>query len=102
MLHLGRGQCLGEGVSHHVIRWAINEPDGALLDDPVNPVVLHVDVLRVRVVLVVARERDSCLIVGEQSGRGCDVAKYLRDEAAKPQGLLATMRRCDVLALGGG
>ena len=102
VLHLGRGQRLGKGVGYHVVRQAINEPDGALLDNPANPVVPHVDVLRAQVVLVVTRERDGHLIVRKQSGGGCDIAEHLRDEAAKPQGLLAAVRCCDVLALGGG
>ena len=68
VLHLGRGQCLGEGIGHHVVHRAVNEPDGALLDNPAYPVILHVDVLHVRVVLVVACERDGCLVVGKQSG----------------------------------
>ena len=102
VLHLGGGQCLGEGVSHHVVRQAIDEPDGTLFDNPADPVVPHVDVLRARVVLVIACECDGRLIVGEQSGGGCDGAENLGDEAAKPQGLLAAMRRRDVLALGGG
>ena len=102
MLHLGRGQRLGEGIGHHVVHQAINKLDGALLDNPANPVVPHIDVLHAWVVLVVTCKRDGRLIVREQSGGGCDVAKHLRDEAAKPQGLLATMRHCDILALGGG
>jgi len=77
VLHLGRGQCLGEGVGHHVIRGAVDKPDGALLDDPADPMVLHINVLRARVVLVVMCERDGHLVVGKQSGGGCDVAKYL-------------------------
>jgi len=55
-------------------------------------VVLHIDVLCAQVVLVVMREHDSHLIVGEQSGGGCDVAKYLRDKAAKPQGVKDRVR----------
>jgi len=84
VLNLGGGQCLGEGVSHHVIRGAVDKPDGALLDDPADPMVSHVNVLRARVVLVVVCERDGCLVVGKQGGGGCDVTKYLRNEAAKP------------------
>ena len=67
-----------------------------------NPVVPHVNVLHAQVVLVVMRKCNGRLIVREQSGGRCDVAKYLRDEAAKPQGLLATVRCCNILALGGG
>ena len=102
MLHLGRGQHLGEGVSHHVICWAVNKLDGALLNNPTYPVIPHVDVLHAWVVLVVACECNGCLVVGKQSGGQCDGAKHLGDEAAKPQGFLATMCRRDVLPLGGG
>ena len=45
MLHFGRGQGLGERVGDHVVSWAINEAHGALLDDPSNEVVAHVNVL---------------------------------------------------------
>ena len=65
MLYLGGGQRLGEGISHHVIRQAVNEVNGTLLNNLVNPVVPHVDVLHVQVVLVVAHECDGCLIVRE-------------------------------------
>ena len=65
MLYLGGGQCLGEGISHHVVHQAVNEANGTLLNNPVNPVIPHVDVLYVQVVLVVVREHDGCLIVRE-------------------------------------
>ena len=83
VLHLGRRQCLGEDISHHVISGAIDESNGTLLDDPANPVVLHIDVLHAWVVLVVTCEHDGCLIVREQSGGGSDGAEHLGDEAAK-------------------
>jgi len=82
VLHLGGGQCLGEGVGHHVIRGAVDKPDGALLDNPADPMVSHVNVLCAWVVLVVMCECDGHLVVGKQSGGGCDIAKYLRNEAA--------------------
>jgi len=81
VLNLGRGQRLGEGVGHHVICGAVDKPDGALLDDPVDPMVSHVNVLCMWVVLVVTCKRNGCLVVGKQSGGGCDVAEYLRNEA---------------------
>ena len=46
MLHLGRGESLGEGVCDHVVSWAINEVHGSMLNDPANEMVLHIDVLR--------------------------------------------------------
>jgi hypothetical protein len=45
MLHLGRGQGFYECVSNHVIGWAIDKVQGALLNDPVNEVVAHINVL---------------------------------------------------------
>ena len=65
VLYLGRGQHLGKGISHHVIHWAVDKANGTLLNDPANPVVLHVDVLCAQVVLVVVCECDGCLIVRE-------------------------------------
>jgi hypothetical protein len=56
MLHLGRWQGLGERVRDHVIGRAINEAQGALLNDPSDEVVVHIDVLRACVVLVVLGE----------------------------------------------
>ena len=53
-------------------------------------------------VLVVTCEGDGGLVIGKESGGGSDVAKDLGDEAAKPKGFLAAVRRCDILALGGG
>ena len=47
MLHLGRWQGFCERVGDHVISGAIYEAKGALLDDPANEVVVHVDVLGV-------------------------------------------------------
>ena len=63
MLHLGRGKSLGEGVCDHVVGWAINEAHGSMLDDPANEVVSHIDVLRARMVLVVACEGNGGLVV---------------------------------------
>jgi len=82
VLHLGRGQRLGEGIGYHVICGAVDKPDGALLNNPADPMVSHINVLRAWVVLVVACECDGHLVVGKQSGGGCDVAEYLRNEAA--------------------
>jgi hypothetical protein len=56
MLHLGRWQGLGERVRDHVVGWAINKAQGALLDDPSDEMVVHVDVLRAHVVLMVLSE----------------------------------------------
>ena len=45
MLHLGKGQGFCEHVSEHVVGWAIDKAQRALLNDPANEVVAHVDVL---------------------------------------------------------
>ena len=58
MLYLDGWQHLGERVGNHVISGAINEVQGALLNDPLDPVIVHVDVLGPGVVLVVAHECD--------------------------------------------
>jgi hypothetical protein len=63
---------------------------------------MHIDVLDPQMVLVVACKCDGGLVIRKESGVGSDVAKDLRDEAAKPKGFLATMYHCDILALGGG
>lgn len=55
MLHLGREQGLGECVCDHIVDWAIYETHGTLLDDPENKVVLHINVLCVRMVLMILR-----------------------------------------------
>ena len=84
MLHLGRRQSLGEDVGYHVVRGAVHESDRALLDDPSDPMVTHIDVLRARMVLVVSGQRDGGLVIGEQCGGGCEGAEHLGDEAAEP------------------
>src|SRR6266436_85919 len=58
MLHLDRRQGLGERVCDHVVGWAINKSEGALLDHPADEVVPHVDVLGTCVVLMVPGEGD--------------------------------------------
>ena len=63
MLHLGRGDSLGEGVRNHVVGWAINKAHGSMLDDPSNEMVLHINVLHARMVLVVACEGNGGLVV---------------------------------------
>ena len=63
MLHLGRGESLGKGVCDHVVGWAINKAHGSALDDPSNEMVSYIDVLRARMVLVVACEGDGGLVV---------------------------------------
>jgi len=102
VFHLGGRQCLGEDISHHVIGGAVNELDRTLLNDPADPMVAHINVLGPWMVLVVMRECDGSLVIAKECGGGSEVAKDLGDKAAKPEGFLAAMRCCNVLALGGG
>ena len=63
MLHLGRGQGLGERVSDHVVRWAIHEAEGALLNDPANEVIAHVNVFGACMILVITGEGNGGLVI---------------------------------------
>ena len=63
MLHFGRGKSLGEGVHNYVIGWAINEVHRSTLNDPVDEMILHIDVLCVQMVLVVTCEGNGGLVV---------------------------------------
>jgi len=53
MLGLGRQKWLSEGVGGHVLGGAVNQLDGAVLDDPVYEMKVYVDMLGVGMVLVV-------------------------------------------------
>ncbi len=64
-----------------------------------NEVETHIYVLGAGVVLVVARERDRGLIVAEHCRGVFEGAEYLGEEAAQPERLLYTVRRCDVVTL---
>src|SRR6267142_3293521 len=64
-LHLGRGQGFCENIGHHVLSRTVHEAHMALLDDPLDEVVLHIDVLHARVILVVLGESYGRLIVTE-------------------------------------
>ena len=102
MLHFSGGERLGEGVGDHVIGGAINEAERALFDHPSDPMIAHVDMLCARVVLMIARERDGRLVVGEKSGGVPEASEDFGKEGAQPQRLLHAVRRRDVLALCGG
>jgi hypothetical protein len=102
MLHLGRWQGLDERVRDHVVGWAINEVQEALLNDLSDEVVVHVDVLCACVVLVVLSERDGCLVVREEGGRRFDGLEDFGEEAAQPQRLLHPVCHCGVFALSRG
>jgi len=102
VLHFGGRQCLSEDICHHVISRAIDEAYGALLDDPVDPMIMHINVLGPWMVLMITHKCDGGLVIRKESGGVCKIAEHLRDEAAKPKGFLAAMYCCDVLALSGG
>ena len=59
----------GVRVGHDVVCGAIHKA-GALLDDLMGLVALHIDVLGARVVLTVACGRDGCWGVGKECGGG--------------------------------
>ena len=63
MFHLGRGRGLSEGVGNHVVGQAIDDVQGALLNDPSDEVVLHVDVLHACMILVIAGECNGCPVI---------------------------------------
>ena len=63
MFHLGRGQGLGEGIGDHVVSWAIDNVQGALLNDPLDEVVPHINVLCAHMILVIMGEHNSCLVI---------------------------------------
>jgi hypothetical protein len=58
MLHLDRWQHLGECVGDYVIGGAVNEAQGPLLNDPSDPMIMHINVLGPGMVLVVACEHN--------------------------------------------
>ena len=82
MLHFSRGECLGEGVGNHVVGGAINEVERALFDHPLDPMIAHIDMLHARVVLMIACERDGCLVVGEKGGGIPEASEDFRKEGA--------------------
>jgi len=97
MFHLGRGPGLGECISNNVVGQAVNKVQGALLNDPVDEVVVHVDVLRAHVVLVVTGEGNHGLIVGEKGGWWLDRLEDLGEEAAEPYPLFHAVCCCYIL-----
>jgi hypothetical protein len=99
VLHFQRGKCLGEDIGNHVVGGAIYEVQSALLHHPTDPMVAHVNVLRAHVILVVARERNHGLIVGEQGDGVGEGAEKFREEALEPEALLHAMCSHDILAL---
>ena len=99
MLHFRQGKHLGENIGDHVISGAIYEAQSALLHHPTDPMVAHVDVLHARVILVVVREHDRGLIVGEKGDGVGEGAKKFREEALELEAVLHAVCSCDVLAL---
>ncbi len=102
VLHLREGERLCEDVGDHILGRAIDEPNRAVFDDPANEMEVNVDVLAARMVLVVLRERNSRLVVGEQSGGVEHGPEDLGDESTEPKRFLRGVRSRDVFGLGGG
>jgi hypothetical protein len=63
VLDLRRGECLGERICNHVSSGAVNEVEGAPLNNPMNEMIADIDVLGPCVVTVVLCESDRGLIV---------------------------------------
>ena len=59
VLHLRRGERLGEDVGDHVLGRAIDKPDRAIFNDSANEVESDVNVLAAHVVLMILREHNS-------------------------------------------
>ena len=102
MLDLGGRQCLGEDIGHHVVSGAVNELDRTLLNNPVDPMVVHINMLGLWMVLVVICKCNGSLVITKECGRGSKVTEDLGDKAAKPEGFLAAMCCCNILTLCGG
>jgi hypothetical protein len=84
MLDLGQRQCLHKCIGNHVIGRAIDEVQGALLDDLLDEVVAHINVLYIHMILVVPREGNCCLVVRKKGGGNGNGVKNLQKEAAQP------------------
>ena len=49
----------------------------ALLDDPADEIIMHIDVLHLHVVLVVPCEGDGCLVIRKEGGGRLDGGEHL-------------------------
>lgn len=101
MFDFRRGERLRECVGDHVVGRAIDETNRAVLDDPTDEMEAHVDVLRVRVILVVLGERNRGLVV-QKEGRCVEGGvEDFGDEGTKPECFLRSVCRGDVFGLRG-
>jgi len=87
MLYLCGGQSLGERVGNHVVGREIHEAQRALFNNPPDPTITHVYMLD-GVMILVSRERNGGLVVGERGDGLVDGTKDPGEEAPQPEGLL--------------
>ena len=74
MFHFRRGKSFGEGVGEHVVGWAVDESYGTFFNNITYEMEPYVDVLGTGMVLVILREFNGGLIIGEEGGGvKCDV-----------------------------
>src|SRR6266404_7298764 len=85
-------------VHNHVSGGAIDQAKHTVFHNPVYKMVMHINVLCVGVKLVVIRECDGQLVVGEQSYCVIEWAEDLCQHVVKPYALLHVMGGCDCCA----
>ena len=56
----------GEDISRHVVGWAVYHIDSPARDDLLDEMKANVDVLCARVIVIVRREFECCLVITEQ------------------------------------
>jgi len=56
----------GEDVSRHVVGWAVHHVDGPAHDNLSDEMETDVDVFCPRVIVVIGREFECCLVIAEQ------------------------------------
>ena len=59
--------------------------EGALLNDPPDEMVAHINVLYAHVVLMITGEHDCCLVVREEGSGGLEGAEELSEETVQPE-----------------
>ena len=80
MFDFRRGKSLSEGISNHFTGRIVDEPNLAVINDPVNKVEVHINVLGVCMVLVILHEHNCRLVVRVQSGGIVKSAEDLTNE----------------------
>ena len=99
MLHFQWREGFGWCVSDHICSRAVNETELAILNNPVDKVESHINVLGMCMVLVIFCECDHWLVVWKNGGCLCGIAEKLRDQWAQPQSLLHSVCSCYILTL---